>query len=91
MKNRHTRAPTVASHTLRWVSTMPGIRRRPAASITSTAEVAGSRPGRGVEFAMRLPRYEAIAQAIRNQSRQPAVRAYLEEFAMTKRQFASQQ
>ena len=46
---------------------------------------------REVEFAMRLPRYEAIAQAIRNQSRQPAVRAYLEEFAMTKRQFASQQ
>ena len=45
---------------------------------------------REVEFAMRLPRYEAIAQALRNQSRQPAVRAYLEEFAMTKRQFASQ-
>jgi len=45
---------------------------------------------REVEFAMRLPRYEVIAQALRNQSRQPAVRAYLEEFAMTKRQFASQ-
>jgi transcriptional regulator with XRE-family HTH domain len=45
---------------------------------------------REVEFAMRLPRYETIAQAVRNQSRQPAVRAYLEEFAMTKRQFASQ-
>lgn len=46
---------------------------------------------REAEFAMRLPRYEAIAQAMRNQSRQPAVRAYLEDFAMTKRQFASQQ
>ena len=46
---------------------------------------------RETEFAMWLPRYEAIAQALRNQSRQPAVRAYLEEFAMTKRQFASQQ
>jgi transcriptional regulator with XRE-family HTH domain len=46
---------------------------------------------REVEFSMRLPRYEMIAQALRNQARQPAVRAYLEEFAMTKRQFASQQ
>jgi hypothetical protein len=45
---------------------------------------------REVEFAMRLPRYEAVAQALRNQSRQPTIRAYLEEFAMTKRQFASQ-
>jgi transcriptional regulator with XRE-family HTH domain len=46
---------------------------------------------REVEFAMRLPRYETIAQAVKGQSRQPAIRAYLEEFAMTKRQFASQQ
>ena len=45
---------------------------------------------RETEFTMWLPRYEAIAQAVRQQSRQPAVRAYLEEFAMTKRQFASQ-
>jgi tetratricopeptide (TPR) repeat protein len=45
---------------------------------------------RETEFAMWLPRYEAIAQALRQQSRQPAVRAYLEDFAMTKRQFASQ-
>ena len=44
-----------------------------------------------VEFAMWLPRYEAIAQAVRQYQRQPAVRAYLEDFAMTKRQFASQQ
>jgi hypothetical protein len=46
---------------------------------------------RETEFAMWLPRYEAIAQALGRQSRQPAVRAYLEEFAMTKRQFASPQ
>ena len=45
---------------------------------------------RETEFTMWLPRYEAIAQALRQQSRQPAVRAYLEDFAMTKRQFASQ-
>jgi transcriptional regulator with XRE-family HTH domain len=44
---------------------------------------------RETEFAMWLPRYEAIAQALRQHQRQPAVRAYLEEFAMTKRQFAS--
>jgi hypothetical protein len=46
---------------------------------------------RETEFTMWLPRYEAIAQALRQYQRQPAVRAYLEDFAMTKRQFASQQ
>lgn len=45
---------------------------------------------RETEFAMWLPRYEAIAKAIAKQSRQPTVRAYLEEFAMTKRQFPPQ-
>jgi hypothetical protein len=45
---------------------------------------------RETEFPMWLPRYEAIAKALAKQSRQPAVRAYLEEFAMTKRQFSSQ-
>jgi len=45
---------------------------------------------RETEFTMWLPRYETIAQKLRQQSRQPAVRAYLEDFAMTKRQFASQ-
>jgi hypothetical protein len=45
---------------------------------------------RETEFTMWLPRYETIAQVLRQQSRQPAVRAYLEDFAMTKRQFASQ-
>jgi tetratricopeptide (TPR) repeat protein len=45
---------------------------------------------RETEFAMWLPRYDAIAQALRQHQRQPAVRAYLEEFAMTQRHFASQ-
>ena len=43
---------------------------------------------RETEFAMWLPRYEAIAHALRRWERQPQVRSYLEEFAMTKRQFA---
>lgn len=44
---------------------------------------------RETEFEMWLPKYEAIAQALRRHDRQPIVRAYLDEFAMTKRQFAS--
>ena len=39
-------------------------------------------------FAMWLPRFEAIAQGLQRWQQQPQVRAYLEEFAMTKRQFA---
>jgi hypothetical protein len=39
---------------------------------------------------MWLPGYEAIANARANKSRQPTVREYLQEFAMTKRQFATQ-
>ena len=45
---------------------------------------------RETEFAMWLPRFEAIAQGLRRWQRQPQVRSYLEEYAMTKRQFASQ-
>jgi hypothetical protein len=45
---------------------------------------------REIGFAMWLPKYEAIAQALRPHNRQPAVRAYLEEFATTKRQVSSQ-
>ena len=62
-------------------------------AVNETAKLAkhGLAVLRETEFAMWLPRYEAIAQALRQQSRQPAVRAYLEEFAMTKRQFESQQ
>ena len=61
-------------------------------AVNETAKLAkhGLAVLRETEFAMWLSRYEAIAQALRQQSRQPAVRAYLEEFAMTKRQFASQ-
>jgi len=43
---------------------------------------------RETEFAMRLPKFEDIARGLLRCQRQPQVRAYLEEFAMTKRQFA---
>ena len=39
-------------------------------------------------FAMWLPKFEAIAKGLLRFQRQPQVRAYLEEFAMTRRQFA---
>jgi transcriptional regulator with XRE-family HTH domain len=44
---------------------------------------------RETEFEMWLPKYEAIAHAVRQHNRHPIVRAYLDEFAMTKRQFVS--
>src|SRR6185437_12766903 len=44
---------------------------------------------RETEFTMWLGGYEDIARALFPRQRQPAIRAYLEEFAMTKRQFAS--
>jgi len=44
---------------------------------------------RETEFAMWLPKFAAIAQALNRWQRQPQVRSYLEEFAMTKRQFAA--
>jgi tetratricopeptide (TPR) repeat protein len=44
---------------------------------------------RETEFAMWMPRYETIAQALRPYSKQPAVRAFLEEFGIAKRQFPS--
>jgi transcriptional regulator with XRE-family HTH domain len=44
---------------------------------------------RETEFAMWLPKFEDIARGLLRCQRQPQVRAYLEEFAMTKRQFAS--
>jgi transcriptional regulator with XRE-family HTH domain len=43
---------------------------------------------RETEFTMWLPKYEDIARGLLRWQRQPAVRAYLEEFAMTRRQFA---
>jgi len=42
---------------------------------------------RETEFTMWLPRFEAIAKGLLRWQRQPRVRSYLEEFAMTKRQF----
>ena len=44
---------------------------------------------RETQFAMRLPKFEAIAKALLHSQRQPQVRSYLEEFAMTKTQFAA--
>ena len=43
---------------------------------------------RETEFAMWLPKFEDIARGLLRSQRQPQVRSYLEEFAMTKRQFA---
>jgi len=43
---------------------------------------------RETEFTMWLGKYEDIARVLFPRQRQPAIRAYLEEFAMTKRQFA---
>ena len=62
-------------------------------SVNEVSKLAKSGLGvlRETEFAMWLLRYEAIAQALHQYQRQPAVRAYLEDFVMTKRQFASQQ
>jgi hypothetical protein len=36
---------------------------------------------------MWLPKFEEIARALVPRQRQPAIRAYLEEFAITRRQF----
>jgi transcriptional regulator with XRE-family HTH domain len=44
---------------------------------------------RETRFAMWLPKFEAIGQTLRRYQQQPLVRSYLEELAMTKRQFAS--
>jgi tetratricopeptide (TPR) repeat protein len=46
---------------------------------------------RETEFAMWLPRFEAIAKGLLRWKQQPRVRSYLEEFAVTKRQFAASQ
>lgn len=45
---------------------------------------------RETEFGMWLPRYEALAKMLTQWQRQSPVRAYLEEFSLTRRQFASQ-
>jgi transcriptional regulator with XRE-family HTH domain len=44
---------------------------------------------REIEFAMWLPRFDAIGVGLRRWQGQPSVRAYLEDLAITRRQFAS--
>jgi transcriptional regulator with XRE-family HTH domain len=58
-------------------------------SHTEAAQVAqgGLAIIRETEFTLWLPKFEDIARALLPRQRQPAIRAYLEEFAMTKRQF----
>jgi hypothetical protein len=59
-------------------------------SVTDAARIgqSGLTIVRETEFAMWLPKFEAIAKGLLRWQRQPQVRAYLEDFAMTKRQFA---
>jgi formylglycine-generating enzyme required for sulfatase activity len=59
-------------------------------SVTEAAQVAqsGLVIVRETEFAMWLPKFEDIARGLLRCQRQPQVRTYLEEFAMTKRQVA---
>jgi len=59
-------------------------------SVTEAAQVAQSGLAivRETEFAMWLPKFEDIARGLLRCQRQPQVRTYLEEFAMTKRQVA---
>ncbi len=59
-------------------------------SVTDAARVAQSGLAivRETEFAMWLPKFEDIARGLLRCQRQPPVRTYLEEFAMTKRQVA---
>ena len=58
--------------------------------VTEAARVAQSGLAivRETEFAMWLPKFDDIARSLLRCQRQPQVRAYLEEFAVTKRQFA---
>lgn len=59
-------------------------------SVTEAAQVAQSGLAivRDTEFTMWLPKFEDIAKGLMRWQRQPQVRAYLEEFATTKRQLA---
>ncbi len=60
-------------------------------AVTDAAHLAkdGLAVTRETEFAMWLPRFEAIGQGLRRYQTQPQVRAYLEDLAMTRRQFAA--
>ncbi len=59
-------------------------------SVTEAAQVAQSGLAivRETEFTTWLPKYEDLARGLLRLQRQPHVRAYLEDFAVTKRQFA---
>ena len=59
-------------------------------SVTEAAQVAqgGLAIVRETEFTTWLPKFEDLARGLLRLQRQPHVRAYLEDFAMTKRQFA---
>ncbi len=60
-------------------------------AVTDAARLAkdGLAVTRETEFAMWMPRLEAIGQGLRRYQTQPQVRAYLEDLAMRRRQFAS--
>jgi hypothetical protein len=60
-------------------------------SVTEASRIAqqGLAVLRETEFAMWLPKFGALAQGLNRWQRQPQVRSYLEEFAMTKRQLAA--
>jgi transcriptional regulator with XRE-family HTH domain len=62
---------------------------RGAVSEASQLAQSGLAVLRETGFTMWLPRFEAIARGLQRWQRQPRVRAYLEEFAMTRRQFAT--
>jgi hypothetical protein len=59
-------------------------------SVTEAVQVAqrGLAIVRETEFTTWLPKFEDLARGLLRLQRQPHVRAYLEDFAMTKRQFA---
>jgi hypothetical protein len=59
-------------------------------SVTEAAQVAqnGLAIVRETEFTTWMPKFEDLARGLLRLQRQPHVRAYLEDFAMTKRQFA---
>ena len=63
---------------------------RGAVNDASTIGKSGLVVLRETGFAMWLPRYEALAKILHRWQRQTPVRAYLEELAITRRQFASQ-
>jgi transcriptional regulator with XRE-family HTH domain len=60
-------------------------------SVTDAARIgqAGLAIVRETEFTMWLPRFEALARGLQRWQHQSQVRAYLEDFAMTNRQFAA--